>query len=138
MVEPRMKLPEERSECTFSLRSMREAFNGTFIAARGYEKEDGNDAIAQGDADLVADVFFLIALSLPPIVLPPIASSSSSERIASSSYSFPLIAIPSHSNQCQDFTIWFGGWIPNLLLNGSSGIAVGMGTNIPPHNLRKH
>jgi len=25
--------------------------------------------------------------------------------------------------------------IPNLLLNGSSGIAVGMSTNIPPHNL---
>ncbi|XP_074592612.1 DNA gyrase subunit A, chloroplastic/mitochondrial-like [Curcuma longa] len=25
--------------------------------------------------------------------------------------------------------------IPNLLLNGSSGIAVGMATNIPPHNL---
>ncbi|HOI95640.1 MAG TPA: DNA gyrase subunit A [Syntrophobacter fumaroxidans] len=27
--------------------------------------------------------------------------------------------------------------IPNLLLNGSSGIAVGMATNIPPHNLRE-
>src|ERR687893_2064768 len=27
--------------------------------------------------------------------------------------------------------------IPNLLVNGSSGIAVGMGTNIPPHNLRE-
>ena len=25
--------------------------------------------------------------------------------------------------------------IPNLLVNGSSGIAVGMATNIPPHNL---
>ncbi len=25
--------------------------------------------------------------------------------------------------------------IPNLLINGSSGIAVGMATNIPPHNL---
>ncbi len=25
--------------------------------------------------------------------------------------------------------------IPNLLLNGSVGIAVGMATNIPPHNL---
>ena len=24
--------------------------------------------------------------------------------------------------------------IPNLLINGSSGIAVGMATNIPPHN----
>jgi DNA gyrase subunit A len=25
--------------------------------------------------------------------------------------------------------------IPNLLINGTSGIAVGMATNIPPHNL---
>ncbi len=27
--------------------------------------------------------------------------------------------------------------LPNLLLNGSSGIAVGMATNIPPHNIRE-
>ena len=27
--------------------------------------------------------------------------------------------------------------LPNLLLNGSAGIAVGMATNIPPHNLRE-
>jgi DNA gyrase subunit A len=27
--------------------------------------------------------------------------------------------------------------IPNLLMNGASGIAVGMATNIPPHNLRE-
>jgi DNA gyrase subunit A len=27
--------------------------------------------------------------------------------------------------------------IPNLLVNGSSGIAVGMATNVPPHNLRE-
>jgi DNA gyrase subunit A len=27
--------------------------------------------------------------------------------------------------------------LPNLLLNGSSGIAVGMATNIPPHNLKE-
>jgi len=26
---------------------------------------------------------------------------------------------------------------PNLLVNGSAGIAVGMATNIPPHNLRE-
>jgi len=29
------------------------------------------------------------------------------------------------------------GKLPNLLVNGSSGIAVGMATNIPPHNLRE-
>ncbi len=27
--------------------------------------------------------------------------------------------------------------IPNLLINGSAGIAVGMATNVPPHNLRE-
>jgi DNA gyrase subunit A len=27
--------------------------------------------------------------------------------------------------------------VPNMLLNGASGIAVGMSTNIPPHNLRE-
>jgi len=27
--------------------------------------------------------------------------------------------------------------VPNLLVNGSSGIAVGMSTNVPPHNLRE-
>jgi len=29
------------------------------------------------------------------------------------------------------------GKLPNLLVNGSSGIAVGMATNMPPHNLRE-
>ena len=27
--------------------------------------------------------------------------------------------------------------LPNLLMNGSTGIAVGMATNIPPHNLNE-
>ncbi|MDQ2869942.1 MAG: DNA gyrase subunit A, partial [Acidobacteriota bacterium] len=31
----------------------------------------------------------------------------------------------------------FPAKFPNLLVNGSSGIAVGMATNIPPHNLRE-
>ena len=30
---------------------------------------------------------------------------------------------------------YFPAKFPNLLCNGSSGIAVGMATNIPPHNL---
>ncbi|MBL79180.1 MAG: DNA gyrase subunit A [Nitrosomonadaceae bacterium] len=33
--------------------------------------------------------------------------------------------------------IVFPAKIPNLLINGSSGIAVGMATNIPPHNLNE-
>src|SRR3982075_658641 len=32
---------------------------------------------------------------------------------------------------------WMPARIPNLLVNGASGIAVGMTTNIPPHNLRE-
>ncbi|KAI3781859.1 hypothetical protein L2E82_11886 [Cichorium intybus] len=54
MVEPMMKLMEERSECVVSLAPMRQTFNGTFIVAGGYEKDDGNDAITQNHADLVA------------------------------------------------------------------------------------
>src|SRR2546421_7400332 len=33
--------------------------------------------------------------------------------------------------------VWMPARIPNLLVNGASGIAVGMTTNIPPHNLRE-
>ncbi|MGC8995408.1 MAG: DNA gyrase subunit A [Thermoplasmata archaeon] len=32
--------------------------------------------------------------------------------------------------------VYLPSGIPNLLINGSSGIAVGMATNIPPHNIR--
>ena len=31
----------------------------------------------------------------------------------------------------------FPAKIPNILVNGTTGIAVGMATNIPPHNLRE-
>lgn len=31
--------------------------------------------------------------------------------------------------------VWLPAVLPNLLVNGASGIAVGMATNIPPHNL---
>ena len=33
--------------------------------------------------------------------------------------------------------LYFRPDFPNLLVNGTSGIAVGMATNIPPHNLRE-
>ncbi|XP_009362381.2 putative 12-oxophytodienoate reductase 11 [Pyrus x bretschneideri] len=54
MVEPRMKTVGEKSDCPQSLVPMRKAFNGTFIAAGGYEEEDGNNAVAEGHADLIA------------------------------------------------------------------------------------
>ncbi|KAJ4967262.1 hypothetical protein NE237_019111 [Protea cynaroides] len=54
MVEPRMKTMGEKGETTQSLLPMRKAFNGTFIVAGGYDREDGNKAIASHYADLVA------------------------------------------------------------------------------------
>ncbi|KAK1403692.1 12-oxophytodienoate reductase 2 [Heracleum sosnowskyi] len=54
MVEPRMKTQLVKSECSQSLVPMRKAFNNTFIVAGGYEREDGNNAVADSHADLVA------------------------------------------------------------------------------------
>ncbi|XP_038888198.1 putative 12-oxophytodienoate reductase 11 [Benincasa hispida] len=54
MVEPRMKTVLEKVECPHSLLPMRKAFKGTFIAAGGYDKGDGNRAIAENRADLIA------------------------------------------------------------------------------------
>src|SRR5215467_10785173 len=41
---------------------------------------------------------------------------------------------PNYDNQTKE-PIVLPARLPNLLLNGSTGIAVGMATNIPPHNL---
>ncbi|HXV85274.1 MAG TPA: DNA gyrase subunit A [Gemmatimonadales bacterium] len=44
--------------------------------------------------------------------------------------------VPNFDDRLQEPTV-LPGKLPNLLINGSSGIAVGMATNIPPHNLRE-
>src|SRR3954463_1426526 len=44
--------------------------------------------------------------------------------------------VPNYANDRQEPT-GPPARFPNLLVNGSSGIAVGMATNIPPHNLRE-
>lgn len=54
MVEPRMITVGERMETPHSLLPMRKAFEGTFMVAGGYDREEGNKAIASGYADLVA------------------------------------------------------------------------------------
>ncbi|RDY13679.1 12-oxophytodienoate reductase 2, partial [Mucuna pruriens] len=54
MVEPRMKNALEVVECPHTLVPMRKAFSGTFIAAGGYGREDGNNAVAENRTDLVA------------------------------------------------------------------------------------
>uniref|UniRef100_A0A0E0A6S1 NADH:flavin oxidoreductase/NADH oxidase N-terminal domain-containing protein n=1 Tax=Oryza glumipatula TaxID=40148 RepID=A0A0E0A6S1_9ORYZ len=54
MVEPRMAIVEGRRKITHGLLPFRKQFNGTFIAAGGYDREEGNKVIADGYADLVA------------------------------------------------------------------------------------
>ncbi len=44
--------------------------------------------------------------------------------------------VPNFDDRLQEPTV-LPSRFPNLLVNGSSGIAVGMATNIPPHNLRE-
>ena len=44
--------------------------------------------------------------------------------------------MPNYDDRLQEPTV-LPARIPALLINGSSGIAVGMATNIPPHNLRE-
>ena len=44
--------------------------------------------------------------------------------------------MPNFDNRLQEPTV-LPSRFPNLLVNGSMGIAVGMATNIPPHNLRE-
>ena len=43
---------------------------------------------------------------------------------------------PNFDDTLQEPTV-LPSYLPNLLVNGSSGIAVGMATNIPPHNLNE-
>ena len=44
--------------------------------------------------------------------------------------------MPNYDDRLQEPTV-LPSKIPTLLINGSSGIAVGMATNIPPHNLKE-
>ncbi len=44
--------------------------------------------------------------------------------------------LPNYDGKTQEPTV-LPARFPNLLCNGSSGIAVGMATNIPPHNMRE-
>ncbi|KAA8538708.1 hypothetical protein F0562_028311 [Nyssa sinensis] len=54
VIEPRMITQFEKNDTKNSVLPMREAFKGTFIVAGGYTRDDGNEIIASGGADLVA------------------------------------------------------------------------------------
>ncbi|XP_078170588.1 putative 12-oxophytodienoate reductase 11 isoform X2 [Carex rostrata] len=53
MVEPRMAIVDGRYHVPHRLLPMRKAFNGTFLAAGGYDREEGNKVVAEGYTDLV-------------------------------------------------------------------------------------
>lgn len=52
--EPRMVLVNGKLKIPHSLLPMRKAFNDTFIVAGGYDREEGNNMIEEGYANLVA------------------------------------------------------------------------------------
>lgn len=54
MIEPRMAIVDGRRQIPHRLLPMRKAFKGTFIAAGGYDREEGNKVIDEGYTDLIA------------------------------------------------------------------------------------
>jgi 12-oxophytodienoic acid reductase len=54
MIEPRMAVVDGRRQIPHRLRPYREAFTGTFIAAGGYDREEGNKVVGEGYTDLVS------------------------------------------------------------------------------------
>ena len=64
------------------------------------------------------------------------ASRASRPRCCATSTRTPSTSGPTTTSRTQEPLV-LPARFPNLLVNGSSGIAVGMATNIPPHNLRE-
>ncbi|XBI36421.1 hypothetical protein VPH35_121944 [Triticum aestivum] len=54
MVEPHTTIVDGRMQISHGLLPFRKAFNGTFIAAGGYDREEGNKVVIDGYTDLVA------------------------------------------------------------------------------------
>lgn len=51
--------------------------------------------------------------------------------------STPTVAMKPNYDGSRDEPVVLPSRVPNLLVNGATGIAVGMATNIPPHNLKE-
>ncbi|XP_028548930.1 putative 12-oxophytodienoate reductase 8, partial [Dendrobium catenatum] len=54
ITEPRMTFNEGKLELPHRLHEMRRVFQGTFITASGYDREEGNKVVEEGYTDLVA------------------------------------------------------------------------------------
>uniref|UniRef100_M8BNI8 12-oxophytodienoate reductase 2 n=1 Tax=Aegilops tauschii TaxID=37682 RepID=M8BNI8_AEGTA len=66
MVEPHMTIVDGRMQIPHVLLPFRKAFNDTFIAAGGYDREEGNKVVIDGYTDLIAyGRLFLANLDFP-------------------------------------------------------------------------
>ena len=74
--------------------------------------------------------------ALPPTGTPRPRWRRSPWRWSGTSTKTPSISQDNYDGRTQEPTV-LPARFPNLLVNGSVGIAVGMATNIPPHNLRE-
>ncbi len=90
-----------------------------------YPLVDGHGNFGSIDGDVPAAMRYTEA-RLAPITMETLAS------LDKNTVNF----IPNFDNTLQEPVV-LPSRFPNLLINGSSGIAVGMATNIPPHNLRE-
>ncbi|RWW44470.1 hypothetical protein BHE74_00049785 [Ensete ventricosum] len=54
MIEPRMAIVDGRRQIPHRLLPMRKAFEGTFIVAGGYDRDEGSKVVDEGYTDLVA------------------------------------------------------------------------------------
>jgi DNA gyrase subunit A len=91
-----------------------------------YRLVDGHGNFGSVDADPAA------AMRYTECRLTPLATQTLLQDIAEDTVDF----LPNFDGNEQEPTV-LPSKLPLLLLNGSSGIAVGMATNIPPHNLRE-
>ena len=75
-----------------------------------------------------------MAIRRQPIVTPKPNLPGLPRRCSKISTKIPSICVPNYDgNEIEPDVL--PARIPNLLVNGSDGIAVGMATKIPPHNL---
>ncbi|MDH7577654.1 MAG: DNA gyrase subunit A [Bacillota bacterium] len=88
-----------------------------------YPLVDGHGNFGSVDGDAPAAMRYT-EVRLAPVALPMLAD------IDQETVDF----VPNYDGSLQEPAV-LPSRIPNLLINGSSGIAVGMATNIPPHNL---
>ena len=70
----------------------------------------------------------------PPIATPKRSSTAVADHLLVRMRQQTVPMRPNYNGECEEPVV-LPAQFPNLLVNGAAGIAVGMATNIPPHNL---